>query len=182
MWLLYGLGTNYQIVFRYLPHPRENQFWCGPITSHQGLMKQSVVFLKIIRNVRKLVTFELWIIGVNKDANLDFISRICEELQIVFRHWPFLNYEKMLNLLAHCAVGVDIIDEKSNYNNAKSFGKVLAYIRSGTAVVATNTAEYPHFFKSGLNGFIANDLEQWVDSISTLLLNETFREQIAQCI
>ena len=137
-------------------------------------------FADILRYVRKLVKFEVWIIGVKQNANLETIHRICAEEKIVMRHWPFLSYPKMLKLLSNASVGIDIIDKGSAYNQAKSFGKVLAYMRTGTPVVATNTAEYPHFFKNGINGFLVNSLDEWVDAIANLLLDGDLRERIAR--
>jgi hypothetical protein len=56
------------------------------------------------------------------------------------------------------------------FSRGKSFGKVLAYLLAGVAVLATNELEHGEFFKDGDNGFLLEpDAQSWANRCEALL-------------
>jgi glycosyltransferase involved in cell wall biosynthesis len=138
------------------------------------------VFCRIIESLRPRIDFIVWVVGVHETGDTSDLTRVCEELEVPIKFWGRLDYDAYRGLARSAAVAIDIVDRMNPYTSAKSFGKVLAFMAEGTPVVVSNAAEYPKFFNNKLNGFLADDLEDWVESILMLLRNSDLREEIAQ--
>jgi glycosyltransferase involved in cell wall biosynthesis len=141
---------------------------------------QRYILARLIRRVKEQVDFELWLFGIQREEGLESTLRLCDELRIPLRTWPFLRYSRLCGLLENVAVGIDIIPKDHEVYQSKNFGKVLAFMRSGVPVVVGNEAEYPQVIKTGFNGFLANSYEDYADSIVELLRKPDLREYIAR--
>jgi glycosyltransferase involved in cell wall biosynthesis len=105
----------------------------------------------------------------------------------------WLPYERLVERVSAGAIGLAPLDTESSLaSRGKSFGKVLVYLAAGIPVICSNAAEYPYFFRSGLNGYVLpNDRGLWVETIKRLLddashgrdlverANSDFREQLS---
>jgi glycosyltransferase involved in cell wall biosynthesis len=141
---------------------------------------QRYILSQLIRRVKEQTDFELWLFGIQKREGLESTARLCDELGIPLRTWPFLKYPKLCGLLESVAVGIDIIPKDHEVYQAKNFGKVLAFMRSGVSVVVGNEAEYPQVIKTGFNGFLADSYEEYAGYIAELLKRPDLREYIAR--
>ena len=115
----------------------------------------------------------------NRDSVLDFFAPVIRAgIPVDVTGW--LPYEKLIERVGRGAVGLAPLDtERSLASKGKSFGKVLAYLAAGIPVLCSDAAEYPHFFRSGVNGYVLpGDHALWRDTILALLADSGLREQI----
>jgi glycosyltransferase involved in cell wall biosynthesis len=93
---------------------------------------------------------------------------------------PLLEYEEFLRSLESVAVGLQPVCPENEHSRGRSFGKILAYLTSGAAVVASNAVDHPLFFRSGENGImVENDAALWTEACASLLQDPALRARIA---
>jgi hypothetical protein len=80
-----------------------------------------------------------------------------------------LPYRTFVHSLAQAAIGLNPVCMDNAWSRGKSFGKVLAYIAAGAAVVSSPELDYPLFFDNGRNGMLAGSVDEWVERCSYLL-------------
>jgi len=91
-----------------------------------------------------------------------------------------LDYDAFLKSLESVAVGLQPVCPEDEHSRGRSFGKVLAYLIAGTAVVASDAVDHPLFFRSGENGVLVPNLPQaWATACADLLANTELREKVA---
>lgn len=93
---------------------------------------------------------------------------------------PPLGYRRFARSLESVAIGLAPIAPDFEYGRGKSFGKVLAYIVSGCAVIASNAVDYPEFFRNGRNGLLAGSVDEWVEACEMLLDDAAARAEMAR--
>lgn len=137
-------------------------------------------FIKgVLAKCSKKNTFTFTVIGKGQSQNIQsfFAPALGEKNKFV--HYPFLPYDNFLSVLANATVGLaPLFEQENNFNKGKSFGKILAYLTAGVPVVTTFAADHELFFEDGVNGFISNVPEHWVESIEKLLTDQKLREAI----
>lgn len=95
-----------------------------------------------------------------------------------------ISYTKWLPIDQYPAglVNIDIgccpLDD-SQFNHGKSFIKAMEYAASNAAVVASPTV-YKGLIDHGVNGYIANTVDEWEKYISMLIEDYTLRHDIAK--
>jgi hypothetical protein len=113
---------------------------------------------------------QFWLIGVRDPAmGQDFIQPIADR-GIPCELIPFLPYQKLLTTLESVSIGLaPLVPEQSPFSAGKSFGKILAYLNTAVAVIASDCVDHPLFFQHGENGFLASTVAEWVESVEFLL-------------
>jgi hypothetical protein len=81
---------------------------------------------------------------------------------------PLMPYDAFLDSLEDVAVGLCPLIPESPFSRGKSFGKVLAYIRAGVPVIASDQADHSRFFTDS-SGIVSDDPDTWRRGISELL-------------
>jgi len=93
---------------------------------------------------------------------------------------PLLAYDAFIESLQSVAVGLQPVCPEDQHSAGRSFGKVLAYLIAGAAVVASDAVDHPLFFRHGQNGMLVpNQPEAWANACAELLGNTEFRERVA---
>lgn len=93
---------------------------------------------------------------------------------------PLLDYDAFLQSLESVAVGLQPVCIENDHSRGRSFGKILAYLTSGAAVVASNAVDHPLFFRSLDNGImIENDAALWTEACAALLADPALRARLA---
>lgn len=59
-------------------------------------------------------------------------------------------------------------------------GKVLQYMAAGIPCVVSRLGILPDYIQDGINGFLADSEEEWVDKISRLIQDESLRKRLGQ--
>ncbi|GJL92599.1 glycosyltransferase family protein [Hyphococcus sp.] len=93
---------------------------------------------------------------------------------------PYLPYEAFLSSLRDVAVGLHPIHPDFAASQGKSFGKLLAYMDAGVAVVTSAAADHALFYESGRNAMLVTEKNEWVDAICMLLERPDMRASMAK--
>lgn len=125
--------------------------------------------------------FEFYLYGVNNPHWADGYTAPLRRAGIPVRIFPPMPYKKFIRSLETVAIGLQPICMSHPFSRGKSFGKLLAYMASGVAIVASDNLDHPLFFQHKFNGMLASEnLDDWTSCCRLLLVNADVREQIAQ--
>lgn len=123
--------------------------------------------------------FELWVFGVHDRATVAPHFAPLADRGVVVRYVAPLPYDRFLDELAGAAIGLNPLCEAANpFAAGKSFGKTLAYLTCGLAVVTTDTVDHPLFFEDRRNGLMCHDEDDWPEAIGWLLDHPDDRARI----
>ena len=134
------------------------------------LVAERKFVLRVLTEVAAAEPFELWIYGVRDEAEVlaDYAPLISAGTTV--RCHPTMRYGSFLRSLSAADIGLNpLCHDENPYSSGKSFGKVLAYIGAGLAVVTTPTVDHPLFFEDGRNGVMASGEVAWAAAIIGLL-------------
>lgn len=92
---------------------------------------------------------------------------------------PFMPYADFLASLDEVAVGLSPVIPDSPFSRGKSFGKILAYLSAGVAIIASDEVDHGRFFRPA-TGVISNDPAVWTRETAALLADPARREAMAQ--
>ena len=126
--------------------------------------------LRVLTTVAAAEPFELWVYGVRDEAEVlaDLAPLTSAGIRITCH--PTMAYPSFLRSLSAADIGLNpLCHDENPYSLGKSFGKVLAYIGAGLAVVTTPTVDHPLFFEDGRNGVMASGEEAWAEALTGLL-------------
>ncbi len=135
---------------------------------------------RVVERVDPTLPYRLWIFGVSDPGEVlaDFNAVAAAGVEITC--FAPLPYRRFLAKLAEASIGLNPLQESLNpYAAGKSFGKTLAYLTSGLAVVTTATVDHPLFFEHGRNGMMCAGEDEWVGAIDGLLRDPQTRRRIA---
>jgi hypothetical protein len=94
---------------------------------------------------------------------------------------PAMTYHHFVKSLEVAAVGLHPISPLNPFSQGKSFGKLLAYMVAGVAVVTSNAVDHPLFFRHGESALLlGDDIDVWVDGCTELLRNPISRNAMAE--
>lgn len=91
---------------------------------------------------------------------------------------PMMPYDRFLAALEDAAVGLSPICPEDAFVRGKSFGKVLAYLDRGVAVVVADAADHPLFFTPE-TGILSNDPAECAAAVERLLNDPEARQRMA---
>jgi glycosyltransferase involved in cell wall biosynthesis len=81
--------------------------------------------------------------------------------------------------LQECNIGVlPVVDRPEN--EWKFFLKLVQYLSTGLAIVADRAGSNADVIQDGINGFIVDTPEQWVDRLSLLIEDKALRERMGR--
>lgn len=140
------------------------------------LVRQAMLLLA----ERTPFTFHLFGIKDSDRARAEEFLKPIREAGAQVRTFAPMPYPKFVRSLGDVAVGLHPVHSSSAYSQGKSFGKVLAYMVAGVAIVASDAVDHPLFFHDGHNGMLArDDPQRWADRCEALLQDPALRGRIA---
>ena len=146
----------------------------------EGYLHEANFVRDVVEMIDSSIDFQFWIIGTRDIFAAKRYLAPLKALGISCASISFLPYLKLLVQLRKAAIGLaPLLPQDSPFSAGKSFGKVLAYLDSGLAVIASNNVDHPLFFKNGVNGYLASDKREWVLAIERLLRDSKARKVIA---
>lgn len=135
----------------------------------------------ILLNISQKINYQFWLMGTQDSQEKDKFFQPLKSSGIFCQSIPFLPYKKLLETLKQVTIGLaPLLPEKSSFSAGKSFGKVLAYLNTEVAVIASNCVDHPLFFQDGVNGFLASDVSEWTQKLEWLLMNPIECEKIGK--
>lgn len=144
------------------------------------LIQRSMIDLAKLRSF----TFRLYGVSAGRgERNAEWVARYVAPIRDAGANIeliPVLGYRDFLRSLESVAVGLQPVCPENDHSRGRSFGKILAYLSSGVAVIGSDAVDHPLFFRSGQNGFLAaNDPKAWTDACVRLLEDSECRNRLA---
>ena len=127
----------------------------------------------LIRLMEKYPTLELHVVGeldVPKEME-PYRSRIVSR--------PFVDWKKLPGLIASIDINLAPL-EQSIFNEAKSENKWVEAALVKVPTVASDVGAFARMIEDGQTGFLCQNEEQWVDTLSRLIEDQALRQQIGR--
>lgn len=150
---------NYPIYKTHAKHP--TIVWIGSPSTQKYLLILENVFLK----VNKISPFTLKIIG----GGLQFSNK---DLKVEYIPWSSKTENKELS---EATLGIMPLDY-SYWEKGKCGFKLIQYLASGIPVVASGLPANKEIVEEGINGFVVNSEQEWIDKLVFLLENIQTKE------
>lgn len=154
--------------------------WVGTGPEHlYNLERLGNVFRKLLAVTT--VPYKFVLIGSLKSEQVYNIFRTIPNLDVQFidtLDWN--NPESVPREIQKFDIGVVPHRSDGEWNKAKTSFKVLEYMACGVATVVSNFGEMPHIIEDGINGYIADSEDEWVDKLHTLLTNTELRARLGK--
>jgi len=148
--------------------------------------REAALVRAVLGRLAEKEQFEFWLFGHRSDADPAFTAGFTS-LPVPVRLFEYMPYERFVESLCEVAVGLSPQLSSTEYNLGKSFGKVLAYLTSEVAVVASDAADMPKFFRSGETGMLVREgstsdetVDNWVEATASLLRDPSRRKAMAE--
>ena len=127
----------------------------------------------LVRLMEKYPTLELHVVGeldVPKEME-PYRSRIVSR--------PFVDWKKLPGLIASIDINLAPL-EQSIFNEAKSENKWVEAALVKVPTVASDVGAFARMIEDGQTGFLCQNEEQWVDTLSRLIEDQALRQQIGR--
>jgi len=124
---------------------------------------------RILCALARQTSFQFWLYGVRKQAEMAYLLDPLRAAGVPVRTFRIMPYKDFLRSMDQVAIGIHIISPENQYSHGKSFGKVLGYLASQVAVVASDAIDHRLFFEQKKNGMLADTDDEWVNSLHWLL-------------
>jgi glycosyltransferase involved in cell wall biosynthesis len=150
-----------------------------------GYPKEAEFVRQVILRLAARTRFRFYFYGVKPDLRNETEAYLepMRQAGVAVELFENMEYRKFADSLTRVAVGLHPVDIETpnSFSQGKSFGKLLAYMAAGVAVVTTNGIDHPLFFRDGVNGVLLdNDPESWAEACARLLEDPETRERIVQ--
>jgi len=163
------------------PQNRQPIVAWAPSSAQGKTADQQIIVEALTGLAERQITFTFRCYGVDDPREIaPFLSQLADA-GISVTTYPKMPYQRFLDSLQEVAVGLAPFSLDSAFNQGKSFGKVLAYLISDVAIVASPVLEHPKFFRHGENGMLPQTPADWVDAVACLLTDPHLRYTITDC-
>lgn len=139
---------------------------------------EATLVREILLALAKRTKFEFWLFGTEPERADAYLAEL-RATGIECRSFSYMAYERYLERVGDAAVGIQPVCLENEFSRGKSFGKVLAYVSRDVPVVASDAVDHHRFFRHGWNGFLANDVDEWVAALQQLLEDPALRDRVA---
>ncbi len=139
--------------------------WLGsPSTQHH-----LNILVSVIKSISQSMRVEFHVMGANK--------KFTPQLDNLFVHqW---SQTGQLEFLKNVDIGVmPLVDEL--FARGKCGYKLIQYMAFGKPVVGTPLGANRDIIDHGINGFYANDFNEWLDTLETLCINKELRVSMGE--
>jgi glycosyltransferase involved in cell wall biosynthesis len=165
---------------RAVPRPDQRRpilAWAHSVSLQYPMEAQLVH--SIVLELAKRLKFEFWLYGTRPDQAADYFAPL-SAAGVACRAIDSLPYDAFLRSLWPVAVGIQPVCLDNPFSRGKSFGKILAYLAGDVATVASNCVDHPLFFRHGDNGYLVDQLPEWIESIQALLEKPQLRQRVSE--
>ena len=130
----------------------------------------TVSYFALLRNslaeLSQQFTYELWIIGGNK---IDLPG-----VDVKYREWA---EDSEVSLIQACDIGVmPLLD--SPWERGKCGFKLIQYMACGKPVVASPVGINTQLVEQGVNGYLAESSQEWVQALAALMADADLRQRM----
>ncbi len=140
----------------------------GWIGSH-STFPYLVEILDIFPELSKKYRFVLKIVGAPKKI-------ILPDVQILQKHWML---QDEISDFQSLDIGLYPLPQKEWIKGKTGF-KPIQYMSVSVPCVASNVGRAQEFIIHGVNGFLVNSRDEWIDTLSQLLTSKDLREEVGK--
>lgn len=141
--------------------------WIGTPVTYKYLLAAAPVFQRLSASI----DYELLVI-----ARKDLESQAIKNVNMRFVNW---SEESESYFIPRAHVGVMPLDD-DEFSRGKSAFKLFQYFASGLPVVASAVGENCHVVEEGVNGYLVDSPDQWVERLSQLYHSHETREALGR--
>ena len=150
--------------------------WHGTATMQFGHLRLLAPILKRLASKYDL-TFRL--LGTLRSRTIQDYFASIKGLHCEFGTSSWLPHWKIPALMRGVDIGVlPMID--SRWSRGKCPMKLLEYMALGIPIVASRVGENEYLVRSGVNGFLAQTEDEWVEALSALIEDDKMRARIGK--
>ncbi len=151
--------------------------WVGTAKDHyKNLSLLAEVFKKL--PARTAVPFKFLLIGVWGFPKIKELFEPIARLDVEFVE--YLPPSKMMQTIQSFDIGVNPLVEKGEWNMSRSSYKPYEYMACGLAQITSAVGEITYVVQDGVNGFLADSVEEWVEKLTRLLESRELRVELGK--
>ncbi len=140
--------------------------WVGTAKDHyKNLSLLAEVFKKLLEKTS--APFKFMLIGVWGFPKIKDLFEPIEGLNVEFVE--YLPPGKMAQTIQSFDIGVNPLVEKGEWNLSRSSFKPYEYMACGLAQITSAVGEITYVVHDGVNGFLADSVEEWVEKLACLI-------------
>lgn len=151
--------------------------WVGTAKDHyRNLSLLAEVFKKLVTQTS--VPFKFVLVGV---WGFPKIKELFEPIQgLTVEFIEYLPPDKMMETIQSFDIGVNPLVGKSEWNLARSSYKPYEYMACGLAQVTSAVGEITYVVKDGINGFLADSVDEWVEKLKRMIESRELCEKLGK--
>lgn len=111
---------------------------------------------------------------------LDVENKLVKEFKNQIKQLPFVSWEKHLANIASVDINLAPLEVGNPFCEAKSELKIFEAGIMKVPTVASATQTFREAIEDGVDGFVASDIQEWVEKTSRLIENSELRKQIGE--
>ena len=140
--------------------------WSGNRSGHNQLNYCA----ETIKKLSKKYDIEFIVLSDSSEG----IDRRFYEGELKFLKWSLENEKKAFGM---ADIGIMILND-TLWNRRKCAFKALLYMANGIPVVSSPVGVIKNIIKDGINGFFANDCDEWFEKLELLIQNPSLRRKM----
>ncbi len=149
--------------------------WVGTAKDHyKNLSLLAEVFKKL--PAQTSVPFKFMLIGVWGFSKIKELFEPIAGLNVEFVE--YLPPGEMAPAIQSFDIGVNPLVEKGEWNLSRSSFKPYEYMACGLAQITSAVGEITYVVRDGVNGFLADSVEEWVEKLAKLIESPELRAQL----
>lgn len=141
--------------------------WIGTPVTYRYILSHKKVFQALARRI----DFKLLIV-----ASKQLESEKLQGVDMEFVDW---SSDTEVYYLQRSHIGIMPLDEDS-FSKGKSSFKLIQYLAAGVPLLGSAIGENNRVIKQGVNGFLADCSDDWIEGIEKLHASSTLQEELAQ--
>ena len=154
--------------------------WIGTARNHyENLKFLASVFERLVKKTK--APFKFVLVGAGGIKKVYELFENIPNLQVDFvdsLEWD--DPESIPREIQKFDIGVNPLVDKSEWNLARSSFKPYEYMACGLANVTSAVGEITYVIHDGVNGMLADDVEEWVEKLGRLIADRALRERLGK--
>lgn len=146
--------------------------WAGSGENHLGNLR---ILVEPLRELNKKHDFIFKLIGAMGSKKIKDLFAFLESKLVVI---DWLKISELPLAIKTFDIGVMPLEDNEQSRNKCGF-KALQYMALGVPAVISPVGVNTEIISDGVNGFLAEDKQEWVDKLSRLIKNEHLRKQFS---
>ncbi|MBN2121096.1 MAG: glycosyltransferase [Candidatus Omnitrophica bacterium] len=153
--------------------------WHGLINRKDTLEELAFMMRCFLSVNKKFTSTELWIKGSGIFIE-DFLKLLAQLNSPNIKYIPWSSPDSIPSYLDSVDIGLFPLLKENRFNLSRSPTKVFEYMAKNIPVIASRIGEAEHIIRSGDNGFLALNKDEFIFSMQTLIDKPGIRHALAE--